>query len=802
MPSVPQQTDRPDPATAVGQAMEAFQDGRLDEAAKACATAISLNSRHFDAHRLAGLVQLAQGNASAAVRFLTEAVEFDARSPEAANDLGRALQGAGDPIAAVLQHERALSLKPDYPEALAGLGHAHRALGWLEDALQSYRRALSLQPDHAGALNGRAAVLQDLGRAEEALGSCTEALAADPDFAEAHFNRGNILHALGRHQRALASYDEALRCRPGYVDALAAKSAIFSLLHRHDEAQAAAQAALALEPEHVDALVNLGVAMQHLGRLAEAVAAYDRALALAPEHLAALRHRAAAERDLGRLDAAEKSFAGVVALAPEDVDALYEHGAALRRLGRDGEALACFEQALALSPANGYVLGSAALAALSLCDWEKAERWGHDIAQRVETAKVVSPFVVLALSDSARLQALAARNFVRDKVRISARAPSVANRDRDKIRLAYVAANDFGAAAARPMAALAARHDRTRFYVIGISFGRAADTERRAVLGAAFDQLHDVTTRTDAAAARLLRELEVDIVVDIEGYAEDGRPGIFAARPAPIQVNFGYPATSGAEFVDYIIADRTVLPFDLQKTVTEKIVQLPDCHRVSSERPDIAPEPPSREAAGLPAAGFVFCCFAESFKIARPVFDVWMRLLSRSEGSVLWLSRGSDAVCERLRGEAAARGIDPARLVFAELVAPAEHLSRHRLADVFLDTLPFNTATAGDALWVGVPVVTCKGNAFAARVGASFATATGQSDLIAPDLAAYEATALALAAEPERLAECKRRLAEQRATAPLFDLDRFRRHVETAYARMHALSRSGAPPQSFAVTAE
>jgi protein O-GlcNAc transferase len=802
MPSAPQHSDRPDLTTAVLVAMEAYREGRLDEAAQACAAAISLDSGHFDAHHIAGMVKLAQGNAAEAVRFLTEAVKLKARSPEAANDLGRALLGVGDPIAAVVQHERALSLEPDYPEALASLGNAHRALGWLEDALQSYQRALSLAPDHAVALNGRGAVLLDLGRAEEALESCTEALAADPELAEAHFNRGNVFHALDRHQRALASYDEALRCRPGYVDALANKSAIFSLLDRYEEALAAAEAALALEPEHVDALVNLGVATQHLGRLADAVAAYGNALALAPEHLAALRHRAAAERDLGRLDAAEESFAQVVALAPEDVDALYEHGTALRRLGRDGEALACFEQALELSPANGYVLGSAALAALSLCDWEKAEAWGHDIAQRVEKAKVVSPFVVLALSDSARLQALAARTFVRDKVRISARAPSAANRNRDKIRLAYVAADEFGAAAARPMAALAARHDRSRFDVIGISFGRAAGDERRAALGTAFDQFHDVTTRTDAAAARLLRELEVDIAIDIEGYGENGRPGIFAARPAPIQVNFGYPATSGAEFMDYIIADRTVLPFDQQKVVTEKIVQLPDCHRASGEQPDVPPEPPSREAAGLPATRFVFCCFAESFKFARPVFDVWMRLLSRSEGSVLWLSRGSDAVGDRLRSEAAARGIDPARLVFAEPVPPAEHLSRHRLADVCLDTLPFNTAAAGDALWVGVPVVTCKGNAFAARIGASLATATGQSDLITPDLAAYEAMALRLAAEPERLAECKRRLAEQRATAPLFDLDRFRRHVETAYAKMHALSRSGVAPQSFAVTAE
>ena len=261
----------------------------------------------------------------------------------------------------------------------------------------------------------------------------------------------------------------------------------------------------------------------------------------------------------------------------------------------------------------------------------------------------------------------------------------------------------------------------------------------------------------------MLREFEVDIAVDLDGYGEDGRPGIFAARPAPIQVNFGYPATMGAEFIDYIVADRTVLPFDQQKLVTEKIVHLPDCHQATDKKPESAPELPSREAVGLPATGFVFCCFAESFKIARPVFDVWMRLLSRNAGSVLWLSRGSDAACERLRNEATARGIDPARLVFAEPVPRAEHLSRHRLADVFLDTLPFSAAAASDALWAGVPVVTCKGNAFAARIGASLVTAAGHYDLIAADLAGYEAQALQLAAEPEWLAARKRRLDEERA---------------------------------------
>jgi predicted O-linked N-acetylglucosamine transferase (SPINDLY family) len=304
--------------------------------------------------------------------------------------------------------------------------------------------------------------------------------------------------------------------------------------------------------------------------------------------------------------------------------------------------------------------------------------------------------VVLALSDSPRLHALAARNFVRDKVRISARPPSTANRRRDKMRIAYVAADNFSDVGARPIANLAALHDRTKFDVIGMSFGRAVDSEFRAALVVSFDQFHDVTARTDAAAARLLRELEVDIAVDLDGYVEDGRPGIFATRSAPIQVNFGYPATMGAES-SITSWPTTVLPFDQQKLITEKIVHLPDCHQASEKKPELSPELPSREVVGLPATGFVFCCFAESLKIARPVFDVWMRLLSRNQGSVLWLSRGSDAACARLRGEATAR--DPARLVFAS-GARAEHsapLARRRLPRY----AAVQRGTASDALRAG-----------------------------------------------------------------------------------------------------
>ena len=280
--------------------------------------------------------------------------------------------------------------------------------------------------------------------------------------------------------------------------------------------------------------------------------------------------------------------------------------------------------------------------------------------------------------------------------------------------------------------------------------------------------------------------------------------GILAARAAPIQVNYlGYPGTMGADFMDYIVADAVALPLADAPFVTEKIVHLPDCFLPGDTTREIAVETPTREQEGLPPSGFVFCCFNNLVKIQRPTFEVWMRLLAGVERSVLWLRRGNAEACDRLCREAAARCVDPARLVFAERAPLAEHLARHRLADLFLDTLPYNAhATASDALWAGLPVLTCRGHAFPGRVGASLLTAAGLGELIAGDLAAYEAMALRLAAEPEHLVGLRRRLAETRTTLPLFAADRFRRHLEDAYGRMQELRRAGAPPQSFTVAAQ
>jgi len=373
----------------------------------------------------------------------------------------------------------------------------------------------------------------------------------------------------------------------------------------------------------------------------------------------------------------------------------------------------------------------------------------------------------------------------------------------DKLRVAYLSADFRNHAMAQLSAELYELHDRKQFEVIGVSFGPDDRSEIRARLKAAFDHFHDVREVGDRDVAKLLHDLHVDIAVDLSGYTNDSRPGIFAHRPAPIQVSFlGYPGTSGADFIDYFIGDPIVLPFDQQPYYTEKIVHLPDSFIPTDSKQSIAREVPSRGEVGLPEEAFVFCSFSESYKINPAIFDIWMRLLRNVEGSVLWLLHSNETAMANLRREAEARGVAADRLIFAPRLGRAEHLARISLGDLFLNTHPVNAgANAIDALSVGLPIITTLGDAFVERVTASLLHAVGLQELVVEGFAEYEALALQLARDPARLTEIKGRLARNRESYPLFNTERFTRHIEAAYTTMWKTWQRGEAPHSFSVEA-
>ena len=701
-----------------------------------------------------------------------------------------------------------LASKKDSFDALHLLAAIQLTLGRWNDALVSYDRAVAMRPDQAGLLCNRGVALDNLGKFEEALASYDRAIAVRPDYAQALTNRGVTLHKLMRFEEALESCDRAITLRPEHAETLSNRGVTLHELKRFEEALTSYDRALMLRPNYAEAHYNRGNALHELNRFEEALASYDRAIALRLDYAQALTNRGMTLHALQRSEEALASYERALAVRPDYAEALYSRGLTLKKLRRLEEARESFEQAIAIKPDLKFAVDALADCAIKLCDWELADRlYGaldklmsepHSVAR----GQGVSPFPYLGYCGDASMQLRCARNYIQDRIPA---VPKPLWRDaiwrNDRIKIAYLSA-DFRE---HPVAQLAVdlfeQHDRSRFEVIGISYGPDDRSEMRARLVNAFDQFHDVRSVSDREVAHLVNRMQTDIVIDLTGYTEHCRPEILSYRPAPISVLFlGYPGTVGASFIDYILADKVVLPFDQQPFYTENIVHLPDSYMVNSRR-KVAAETPTRRAAGLPEEGFVFCCFNNLYKINRKVFEAWTRLLGQVDGSVLWLTSTSEATCDRLRGEAVKRGINAERLVFAERQPMlTQHLARHRLADLFLDTLPYNAhTTASDALWAGLPVLTCYGTSFQGRVAASLLNAIGLPELVTADLEEYKSLALRLATQPLLLTDFKARLERNRGMCSLFDVDRFRRHIEIAYTAMWESWQQGRRPHSFSV---
>jgi len=633
-------------------------------------------------------------------------------------------------------------------DQLYGAALAAQKAGKEAEAERLYRQILE-QASPPEALVNLGNLLARQTRREEALALYDQALAVRPDFLEGLFNRAGLLLELKRPEEALENYERVVALRPDLFTAWNNRGSALRALQRHEEALASFERAAALNPSHVNALTNRAMALWDLRRLQEALAAADQALAVQPAH----------------------------------AEALYTRANILRDLGRMAEALADYEQVLAIQPAHLHALNGAAQAALALCDWQKSEALAPRLKQNAAGGPaLIQPFVLLGYDDDPALQRACAEHYVRRTV--PPRAALASKRySHDRIRLAYLSADFHQHPTAQLLAELFERHDRTRFEVTAVSFGPDDGSAMRARLKQAFDHFEDVRGKSDAEVAGWLTARETDIAVDLNGHTHGARTGIFAHRPAPVQINYlVYPGTMGAPFMDTILTDRIVLPLDQQPFFSEKIVHLPDCYQANDSTRALLPAP-ARAEAGLPAEGFVFCCLNNGWKITRPIFEIWMRLLEQMEGSVLWLLDGPHA--ENLRREASARGIEPSRLVFALKLPPEQHLARHQLADLFLDTLPYGAHTScSDALWAGLPVLTCYGKAFPGRVAASLLKAIDLPELVTTRLGDYEARALELAKNPALLAATKQKLQRNRRATPLYDSERFRHAIEAAYEAM------------------
>lgn len=791
------------PGGALEGATAAHQAGNLAEAERLYQAALRDDGGNVEVLYRMSVLNAQRGRFDVALQFAERALAVNPRIAQLQFHCAELLAALRRTEAAVEAYRQALAIAPDHVDALNGLGDSFIALGRVAEALPLLERAVALRADHVPALNNRANALQLLGRSGEALQGFDQALACSPGNPYVLFNRASTLLTLKRYAEAEADSRQALAQDPNFVGPRFNLGKSQVRQGKHADALATFDQLIALQPGNAAAWCDRGSVLAAMQRPKEAWACYDKALAIDPNLADAWYASAVLYSTFSQHEAALKCFRRVLALQPNNAEASCRLGEALRPLGRDEEAIMAFEEALKIDSEHPFARGQLAWLKLHRCSWEGVESNIQAVMSGMHAGKPVAvPLDLLAMSGSAQGQLSCARTYARHTYKAPTAAVWQGERYRKpRIRVAYLSADFRDHAVSLLIAGLLEKHDRAQFEVFGYSLLGESASQLGLRARHAFDHFAVVKDVPDLDVARQLREQEIDIAVDLMGPTLHSRPEIFALRPCPVHVNYlGYPGTMGADFMDYIVADAYVIPPGMERHYAEKVVRLPDSFQCNDSLRGAVTGALSRADAGLPQAGAVYCCFNNSAKLSPAVFDLWMRILREVPRSVLWLFADHPILQDNLRRETKTRGIEPERVVFAPRMKYAEHLSRLTLADLFLDTLPFNAGTtASDALWAGVPVITRPGEAFAARMAGSLLHAIGMPELITATPEDYVALAIRLGREPELLAATKAKLAANRTTKPLFDTDRFRRHIEAAYLAMWERVQRGEPPADLSI---
>jgi len=646
--------------------------------------------------------------------------------------------------------------------------------------------------DRADALIAQGHALEDAGDIAGALARYREAVDAAPLHARAHLNVGNGLLALDDAQGALDAYTQAAQLKDRYAPAHFNMGNAHARLGRQAEAMRCYRVAVECDPEFADAWVALGNAEDDLGEWPDALASYAKALDLRPDYAPVLVNLAGVQRQLGMTGEAEASCRRALLLDRNLAQAHAQLGKIM--LDRDDwvEALRSFRSASQLDAQSGAALAQAFHCANQMCDWSQRAGDERQLEQFVaQDAPGLPPFYLLSLQPTAlpvrELQHRAAQTYARSTMAsLLAAPPLVTKRERGtRLRVGYLSADFHEHATMHLLRGVLASHDHAQLHVTAYSYGRTQDAMTQAARESC-DEFRDVAQLSDADAAARIAEDGIELLVDLKGFTRQARLGITALRPAPVIASWlGYPGTLGeARLADWIIGDPTVTPLEHAREFSEALALMPHCYQPNDNTRSIA-QLPTREDSGLPAGAFVFCSFNQGYKIGPATFDVWCRLLREVPGSVLWLLPGSPGMAGNLQREAAARGVEASRLVFAPNLPLDQHLARTSLADLALDTFPYNSHTTGsDVLWAGVPLVTRTGDAFASRVASSLLQAVGLPELVTNDWRGYFELAKALASDSDRLARLRAQLAANRGSAPLFDTARFTHDLERLYARI------------------
>ena len=782
------------------QAIQAFQDGSLDRASSILRRLLQVDSKNLPALHILGLIKASQESYKEAAELLARAAKLNPNEASIQYNLAKALVDSGSHLESIPHHKKAVELAPNNPEAWLNYGKTVFNLGRYQDALACYDKALILNPDYADAYLNKGACFKELKRFDEALEFAEKALAINPSLAQAWSNMGVALRELKRYEEALDYYDKALSLKPDYTEAWSNKGAILFELKRYEEALDYYNKALSLKPDYPEAWNNKGAILFELKRYEEALEIAEKALAINPNFAEAWSNMGATLGELKRYEEALDYYNKALSLKPDYSEAWSNKGAALDELKRYEEAIESYKQALSLNPDIDYIREHIIHTEMKMCKWDEFEKKLEIFLYEARVnKKPINPFSLLSLVDNGLLSKQCSEVYSHDKYPPNLSLGKLPKSlKREKICVGYFSADFRHHAVSILTAELYELHDKKQFEIIAFSYGADDKSPMRLRLKATFDKFIDVSGMSDMAVAKLARDLGVDIAVDLGGFTAHSRSGIFAYRAAPIQVGYiGYLGTMGSEYIDYLIADQIIIPGGSEHFYSEKIVYLPS-YQVNDRKRVISDRKFTREDLGLPENGFVFSCFNSNYKILPSTFAGWMRILHAVKGSTLFLFAETHRAEENLKKEAEARGISSHRLVFSKFLSAEEYLARYQVCDLFLDTTPYNAGTtASDALWAGLPVLTLIGNSFASRVAASILNAIELPDLITQTQEEYEAQAIELALNPQKLSKIKQGLAENRLSTPLFDTPLFTKSIESAYKQMMHYYWADLPPQNI-----
>ena len=784
--------------------------GQFDQAIKAFERIITFTPNQASAYYNLGNVYKDKGLNQKAVNAYTIALELKPNYEEASKNLSLVLasqdQDTGQRLADVVDKNHKLQMASvKKANKYFNVGLAKHEDSKLDEAIEFYKKSIEQFPNFPKAYYNMSAALQIQGKLEDAIASYEKALSLDPDYTAAYINMGNVLKVQGKLDKAIASYEKALLTKPDYADAYFNIGNVLKVQGKLDKAIAAFDKALSLDPDCTEAYINMGNVLKVQGKLDKAIASYEKALLTKPDYADAYFNMGNVLKVQGKLDKAIASYEKALSLDPEHTDTYHNMGNVLTDQGKLDKAIASYEKALLTKPDHPAAQSQKMHLQAHICDWSTLLEDRSLISGLGLGAlgKGVPPFAMLSLEDAPEHHRLRSENFAREKFPVVRDKGFIRPSDMPKrLKVGYFSADFHNHATMYLLARIFEQHQKEKFEIYAYSYGPDKQDDMRNRLIASVDVFHDVRKMNDMQIVELAKSEQLDIAIDLKGYTKDTRLAIFAHRLAPLQMSYlGYPGTLGANFIDYMIADRVVIPTDKRKYYSEQIIYLPNTYQPTDNTREICDAFTKREDAGLPSNGFVFCCFNNSYKISPREFDIWMRLLQKVEGSVLWLLKLNKWAEKNLKREAEARGVNAKRLIFAEELPQAEHLARQKLADLFIDTFNVNAhTTTSDALWAGLPVVTKSGQGFAARVAGSLLHAVGLPELITETEDKYEALALKLAKNPKLLAQIKTKLANNRLTQPLFDTEQYTRHLEAGYIMAYDRYLKGREPEHIYIS--